>query len=104
MLCDDEYDDDSLLFIARIHFMWQTSSHVKSCALQHVESDASNRHFCVVFMPYGKLKKESLMNNQRHLYGAVKKFNRKEIFVNPPWLPLFWNHTCTASGSDVRRL
>ena len=47
------------------------SSHVKSRALQHVESDTSNRHFCAVHALWKK--KESLMNNQSHLYGAVKK-------------------------------
>ena len=61
------------------------SSHVKSRVLQNVESDASDRHFCAVFMPYGRRKfneqsKSSLWCSEEILIGRkVSRIHRNYL-------------------------
>ena len=92
--CDDEHNNDSLLYMTCIRFMCQT---IKSRELQHV-SDAINRHFCVVFTPYGRRKfnepsKSSLWHSEEILIGRkVSRICHTFVVWN------FWNYTPTASG------
>ena len=71
-----------------LYYILHASAHMSNRLVtwNHVRFNMC-RHFCCLKWK----KKESLMNNQRHLYIIMawwRTFNRKESFVNPPWLSL----------------